>query len=192
MVLDNGSNVTVERRRLETGGDPGVRVQQRFADLIDASARADAREIRPEEPAAAADPMAFDAAARAEEQRFARSSVPVHLRLGRRRAQAANEADKVPNLFVGKRKRRHVRSGHSLLDGFEQLFIVGAPHFAAVDQAGAEAAFAVRSVARRAGVEKLRLACLDGFWRIVGGETDDTCQRGQNPKPHCVGIICAP
>ena len=136
--------------------------------------------------------MAFYAAARAEEQRFARSDVPIQVRLDRRRTQAANEADEVPNLLVGKRKRRHVRSGHALPDGFEQLLVVGAPHFAAVDQAGADAAFAVRSVARGAGVEKLGLACLDGFGSIVGGETDNACQRGQNPKPHCVGIISAP
>ncbi len=188
MVLYHGSNVTVERRRLETGGDPGVRVQQRFADLIDAPARADDGEVRPEGAAAAADPMAFYAAARAEEQRFARSDVPIQVRLDRRRTQAANEADEVPNLLVGKRKRRHVRSGHALPDGFEQLLVVGAPHFAAVDQAGADAAFAVRSVARGAGVEKLGLACLDGFGSIVGGETDNACQRGQNPKPNCVGL----
>ena len=99
--------------------------------------------------------MAFDAAARAEEQRFARGDVPVHFRLDRRRAEAANEGDEVPNLFVGERKRRHVRSGHALLDGFEQLIVVGASDFAAVDQAGAAAAFAVRSVAGGAGVDEL-------------------------------------
>ena len=192
VVLDHGSNLSIERRRLETGGDPGVRVEQRFTDLIDASARADDREVRPEEATAAADLMAFDAAALAEEQRFARGDVPLHSRLDRRRTQAANEGDEVPNLIVGERKWRHVRSGHALLDGFEQLIVVGSLDFAAVDQARAAATFAVRSVTGGAGVDELTLAGFDSLGRVVGPETDDACQRGQNPMPHRPSILSAP